>query len=218
MARSGLGRSPCARRRRPRSCCRGPRRRSRARSRRANARSRPAHGPRTRNCGRPGRASAEAAATRRPPLGVGQDRRLGGGERKQLRGPLPGRRRRRSGARRISSRALPAEVPRHHLGPDQAVDRVPRLGLDAQEAELDRPRARGRQTNALTPRGVGLEQPAASPGERLRQRRFRRAAKPDRPQEPVGRRTSLGPRISASRPAPTRRWNSICQSRSFACT
>ena len=77
-----------------------------------------------------------------------------------------------------------AQVPGHHLHPDERIDRGPGLGPGAGQQELDRQDRTGRQ-ESVDPGRVGFEH-AQGHRVQLRQAGLGRAAHADGAQEPVG--------------------------------
>ena len=212
--RGSAGRWRCASRRGPRSCCRGPRRRSRGPRARRRPRSSALPGAGRRKTGD---ADGARRRRRRRPLlrrsGSSGSEAAGGSSSAARSGPTASTKR----ARRISSRALPARSQAIIFPQTRLSTGVHGSGVDAQDPELDRPRRGARQERVdaarRTPRGA-----RRASARELRHGGLGRAPESDRPQETVASGTRPSPRISASRPEPTRRSNSICQSRSRACT
>ncbi len=121
--------------------------------------------------------------SRRRPVGGGQDRRLGARAGQQLGGALRSHGLDEAGAADFAARVA-GQVPRHHLSPDESVGARPRLGRDAENPELDRPRGVLGQKR-IDARGVRIEDSPRLGGE-LRLGELRGAPKSDRAKKPVG--------------------------------
>ena len=133
--------------------------------------------------------------------------------------PLPAPARATMRARNDLVAVVGAERQRHHLRPDEHVGRRPRRGLEPEDRELHGQTA-GRdasETNALMPATYASIERGAPPA-----RGTARPAAAARWSPSVLNSRSVAqrglPQQFRQPSRPSRRWNSICQSRSCACT